>query len=71
MPLIKTAAGWVMVSISLASFGIPAGVQVFATPGSFTYTPSAGTRAVLVEVQAAGGGGTNYAPGNSTAPASI
>ena len=32
------------------------GVQVFATPGTATYTPTAGTNSVVVEVQAGGGG---------------
>jgi hypothetical protein len=33
------------------------GVIMYATPGSYIYTPSVGTRAVLVEVLGAGGGG--------------
>lgn len=33
------------------------GVQVFSTAGSFTYTPTAGTAFVVVEVQGAGGSG--------------
>ena len=33
------------------------GVRVFDTPGSTVYTPTPGTRSVLVEVQAGGGGG--------------
>ena len=40
-----------------ASPGRLLGVQVFATPGSFTYTPSAGTTSIVVEVQGGGGGG--------------
>lgn len=32
-------------------------VQVFDTPGSYTYTPTAGTTAVIVEVLGAGGAG--------------
>jgi len=32
-------------------------VRVFASPGVYTYTPTAGTKAVLVEVLGAGGGG--------------
>jgi hypothetical protein len=34
--------------------GVP---QVFTTPGTATYTPTAGTTAVIVECQGAGGGG--------------
>jgi len=34
------------------------GVRIFSTPGTTVYTPSTGTRAVFVEVQAAGGGGS-------------
>ena len=37
------------------------GVQVFATPGTATYTPTAGTNSVVVEVQAGGGGGGGVA----------
>ncbi|ANN86126.1 tail fiber assembly [Enterobacter phage Arya] len=33
------------------------GVRVFSTPGVSTYTPTPGTKAVLVEVQGGGGGG--------------
>lgn len=32
-------------------------VQIFETAGTFTYTPSSGTKSVVVEVQGAGGGG--------------
>lgn len=32
-------------------------IQVFSTPGSYTYTPTAGTNAVLVTVVGGGGGG--------------
>lgn len=32
------------------------GVQVFAVPGTYTYTPTAGTNSVVVEVQGDGGG---------------
>lgn len=32
-------------------------VRVFSTPGVSTYTPTTGTKSVLVEVQGAGGGG--------------
>jgi hypothetical protein len=47
---------------SLGSFGSTGGggllnVQTFATPGTYTYTPTAGTTKVIVEVQGAGGGG--------------
>lgn len=42
-------------------------VQRFATPGSSTYTPTAGTRAVLVELVGGGGaGGGGAATGAST-----
>ncbi|WP_428485938.1 hypothetical protein [Rhodopila sp.] len=40
-------------------------VQVFKTPGTFTYTPTAGTNSVDVEVQAGGGGGAG-APGTGS-----
>lgn len=33
------------------------GVRVFATPGSSTYTPTAGTTTIIVEVQGGGGAG--------------
>lgn len=33
------------------------GVQVFSTPGASTYTPTAGTSSVIVEVQGGGGAG--------------
>lgn len=33
------------------------GVRTFATPGTSTYTPTPGTKSVIVEVQGAGGGG--------------
>ena len=46
------------------------GVIMFATPGTFTYTPSAGTRAVLLEVQGAGGGGGGSA-GTSSSQVSL
>lgn len=38
-------------------FGRLIGVRIFNTPGSSTYTPTAGTNSVLVQVQAGGGGG--------------
>jgi len=34
-------------------------VRVFSTPGTTTYTPTAGTKSVIVEVQGAGGAGGN------------
>ena len=42
------------------------GVRLYATPGSYAYTPSVGTRAVLVEVQAAGGSGSGSWGTNSS-----
>lgn len=39
-------------------------IQTFSSSG--TYTPTAGTKAILVEVQAAGGGGGNATAGTST-----
>lgn len=42
-------------------------VQVFPTAGTFTYTPTSGTRSIVVEVQGAGGaGGGSQATGAST-----
>lgn len=38
-------------------FGRLIGVRIFNTPGSSTYTPTAGTKSVLVQVQGGGGGG--------------
>jgi hypothetical protein len=37
--------------------GALTGVRMFTTPGTVVYTPTGGTRAVLVEVQGAGGAG--------------
>jgi hypothetical protein len=42
------------------------GVIMYATPGSYTYTPSVGTRAVLVEVLGGGGGGGSSQATGST-----
>lgn len=33
------------------------GIQIFSTPGSFTYTPTSGTTSVVVSVQGGGGAG--------------
>lgn len=35
----------------------PLNVQKFTTPGTFTYTPTTGTKKIIVKVQGAGGGG--------------
>lgn len=65
--LVWTGTNWSLTGVS-GQFGLPANVQVFSTPGTVTYTPSAGTRAVSVEVQAGGGGGggSRYAPGTAS-----
>src|SRR5690606_12165825 len=39
------------------NYGKLLNVQVFSTPGTFTYTPTAGTKSVVVEVVGAGGAG--------------
>ncbi len=49
---------------SLGSSGSAGGgsllnVQTFATPGTYTYTPTAGTTKIIVEVQGAGGQGAS------------
>ena len=41
-------------------------VQTFATAGTFTYTPTAGTNSIVVEVQGAGGAGGGTQATNST-----
>ncbi|MBR7929380.1 hypothetical protein [Burkholderia ambifaria] len=41
-------------------------VQVFSTPGSYTYTQTTGTTRVLVRVQGAGGGGGGCSPTSSS-----
>lgn len=45
------------VQITAARRGTLLNVQVFATPGASTYTPTPGTRQIEVEVVGAGGGG--------------
>lgn len=45
------------VQLSAARRGTLLNVQVFATPGVFTYTPVAGTRQIEIEICAGGGGG--------------
>lgn len=60
-PTSGASANWVV--FSMADAGLM-NVVTYATTGSFVYTPSDRTRAVIIEVQGAGagGGGTN-APG--------
>jgi len=52
-------------SSAAATTGRLIGIQTFTTPGSFTYTPTAGTTSVIVEVQGAGGGAGGAASGTN------
>ncbi len=52
-------------AIRLLNGGRLINIQVFATPGSYTYTKSAGVRAVQAEVQG-GGGGSGGVPATSS-----
>lgn len=53
-------------NLKIATAGRLLNVQVFATPGSYTYTSTAGTRAVLVEAIGGGGGGPGHAAQDAT-----
>lgn len=59
-----------MISPPGTARGALIGVQVFATPGTATYTPTTGTNSVVVEVQAGGGGGGGVALTGASASAS-
>lgn len=43
-------------SIPIFTYGNLIGVQVFTTAGTYTYTPTTGTTAVIIQLQGAGGG---------------
>ncbi|MER0986842.1 hypothetical protein AAA626_08685 [Pseudomonas aeruginosa] len=47
----------ILANLKTAVGGRLIGVQTFRTPGTFTYTPTPGTKSVIVEVQGGGGGG--------------
>jgi len=50
-----TSTTWTLLNPAIN--GGMASIQVFSTAGTFTYTPTAGTKQVEVEVQGGGGGG--------------
>lgn len=54
---ITNAAG----AVTIAAQGTLIGVQRFTSTGAFTYTPTAGTSSVIIELQGAGGGGAGVA----------
>jgi hypothetical protein len=54
--LMQTNGSGVLSFVTVGSY-IPNGVQVFTTAGTFTYTPTAGTKSILVKLWGAGGGG--------------
>ncbi|MDG9858227.1 hypothetical protein N7403_30635 [Pseudomonas nitroreducens] len=47
----------ILANLKIATAGRLIGVQNFTFSGSYTYTPTAGTRSIIVEVQGAGGSG--------------
>ena len=47
----------ILANLKIATAGRLIGVQNFTSSGSYTYTPTAGTRSIIVEVQGAGGSG--------------
>lgn len=67
-----TLGAWILISASggNAMSGRLLNVQVFSTPGTFTYTETPGTKKVIPEVQAAGGAGGG-APVTNSAQASV
>lgn len=54
--LMQTNGSGALSFTTVGSF-IPNGIQVFSTSGSGTYTPTAGTKSILVKLWGAGGGG--------------
>lgn len=59
-----TIASWIIhgsTGSSTATTGRLMSVQKFVTAGSFTYTPSAGTKKIIVEIVGAGGAGAGVA----------
>lgn len=67
--LINNAAGTALAKVTVAALpaqsGRLLGVQLFTTTGAYTYTPTAGTTAVIIELQGAGGGGGGVAGATS------
>lgn len=62
--LIKAAAGVIATATAGTDYvtpGVLVGVQYITTTGAYTYTPTAGTNSIVVELQGAGGGGGGVA----------